>query len=567
MQIFSEGHLPIVSGVYDQLKISEKINEVVSWDKDKCNLSPGQAVKALILNILSGYDPLYMISEFYKDKDVEKLIGKDINYTEINEFAMGRNLDKIYNSDAKKVYAHVVLTALKLEKIDVKAIHWDTTSKSFSGDYERIIPEVQDDEKNPINITFGHSKDYRSDLRQMKFGIGTTKDKLPLFCDVLSGNEDDQKWNGNVIKRIEDELSRVNLSDILHVADSALVTSDNLKEIDDTTYKFISILPGTFNLEAKLIRKAIRKPEDWDDLGTLGSDEKRASTYKIQSFKDVIGEKKYRFVVCHSSQLAEQNIKTVERYIEKEKTETKKAFDKAISKDGYFCEADAQKAIIKFQDKLKLKYHTLKYTMEEHEQIKKRSGVKGRRKKDEIPKTEKVYTFQYQLIENEEKINQSKEETGMFVLITNKLNQEKLSNKELLIEYKDQNSVESTFKVLKSPSYVDSIFLNKPERIEAFSYIMVLAVLLMNLIERRIRENLKGESEEINLLGRRKTFLPTATAMFKVFEQVKVVAIPTELSIQRIIPGGLDENQKRILKLCGLSEELYLGTFSKNKIV
>lgn len=291
MQIFSEGHLPIVSGVYDQLKISEKINEVVSWDKDKCNLSPGQAVKALILNILSGYDPLYMISEFYKDKDVEKLIGKDINYTEINEFAMGRNLDKIYNSDAKKVYAHVVLTALKLEKIDVKAIHWDTTSKSFSGDYERIIPEVQDDEKNPINITFGHSKDYRSDLRQMKFGIGTTKDKLPLFCDVLSGNEDDQKWNGNVIKRIEDELSRVNLSDILHVADSALVTSDNLKEIDDTTYKFISILPGTFNLEAKLIRKAIRKPEDWDDLGTLGSDEKRASTYKIQSFKDVIGEK------------------------------------------------------------------------------------------------------------------------------------------------------------------------------------------------------------------------------------------------------------------------------------
>lgn len=33
MQIFSEGHLPIVSGIYDQLKIGEKIDEVVSWDK------------------------------------------------------------------------------------------------------------------------------------------------------------------------------------------------------------------------------------------------------------------------------------------------------------------------------------------------------------------------------------------------------------------------------------------------------------------------------------------------------------------------------------------------------
>ena len=567
MQIFSEGHLPIVSGVYDQLKIGKKIDEVVSWDKEKCKLSPGEAVKALILNILSGYDPLYMISEFYKDKDVEKLVGESINYTEINEFAIGRNLDKIYDSDAKKVYSHVVLTALKLENIDVKAIHWDTTSKSFSGDYERVIPEVQDDKKYPINITFGHSKDYRRDLKQMKFGVGTTKDKLPLFCDVLSGNEDDKKWNGNVIKRIEEELSSVDLSNILHVADSALVTTDNLKEINDETYKFISRLPGTFSLEAKLIKKAIRTPEKWEDLSTLGKNKKRASKYRIQSFKDVIGEKKYRFVVCNSSNLAEQNMKTLERNIEKEKSETKKAFDKAISRDGYFCEADAQKAILKFEDKLKLKYHTLKYTMQENEQIKKRSGVKGRRKKDEIPETEKVYIFQYELIEDKDKINQRKEEIGMFVLITNELNEENLSNKELLMEYKDQNSVESTFKILKSPSYVDAIFLNKPERIEAFGYVMVLAVLLMNLIERRICENLKLESEEINLLGRRKTFSPTATALFKVFEKVKVVAIPLGVGIQRVIPGGLDENQKRILKLCGLGEEIYLEIFSKNKDV
>lgn len=567
MQIFSEGHLPIVSGIYDQLKVSEKINAVVKWDKEKCKLSPGQAVKALILNILSGYDPLYMISEFYKDKDVEKLLGQNINYTDINEFAMGRNLDKIYDADAKKVYSNVVLTALQLEKIDVKAIHWDTTSKSFSGDYERIIPKIQDDKKAPINITFGHSKDYRRDLKQMKFGVGTTKDKLPLFCDVLNGNEDDKKWNGNVIKRIEDELSSVNLSNILHVADSALVTTDNLKEINDDTYKFISRLPGTFSLEAKLIRKAIRKPDKWEKLGTLGKDKERASKYRIQTFRDVIGEKKYRFVVCHSSNLGEQNIKTLERNIEKEKKEINKVFEKFVSKDGYFCEADAQKAILKFKDKLKLKYHTIKYSMEEQEQIKKRSGVKGRRKKDEIPEKEKVYTFQFELIEDKDKINQCKEETGMFVLITNELKEEILSSKELLVEYKDQNSVESTFKVLKSPAYVNAIFLNKPERIEAFGYIMVLAVLLMSLIERRICENLKPESEEINILGRRKTFSPTATALFKVFEQVKVVAISLESGIQRVIPGGLDENQKRILKLCGLGEEIYLEINSKNKNV
>lgn len=51
-------------------------------------------------------------------------------------------------------------------------------------------------------------------------------------------------------------------------------------------------------------------------------------------------------------------MKTLERNIENEKSETKKAFDKAISKDGYFCEADAQKDIRKFEDKLPyLKIH------------------------------------------------------------------------------------------------------------------------------------------------------------------------------------------------------------------
>lgn len=153
----------------------------------------------------------------------------------------------------------------------------------------------------------------------------------------------------------------------------------------------------------------------------------------------------------------------------------------------------------------------------------------------------------------------------MFILITNELNEENLSNKELLMKYKDQNSVESTFKMLKSPSYVDTIFLNKPERIEAFRYVMILAILLMNLIERWICENLKSESEEITLIGRRKTFSPTATALFKVFEKVKVVAIPLEAGIQRVIPRGLDENQKRILKLCELGEETYLETFSKKQ--
>lgn len=48
-------------------------------------------------------------------------------------------------------------------------------------------------------------------------------------------------------------------------------------------------------------------------------------------------------------------------------------------------------------------------------------------------------------------------------------------------------------------------------------------------------------------------------ALFKFFEQIKVVALPLKLGIQKIVLG-LNENQKRILKLCGLGEEIYDST-------
>jgi transposase len=224
--------------VYDQLNIGNKVDELVEWDQEKCILRPGQAVKALVLNILTDRKPLYRITDFYADKDVEKLIGKGITAAHTNEFCIGRTLDKIYEAGAKKLYSSVSLGALDIEKIEVKSIHWDTTSKSFQGQY--IFPKKIKEDEGPIEITYGYSKDRRNDLKQMKFGIGVTADKIPLIGDVLSGNTDDKTWNGDVIATIKEWLTFVDPAKVLHVADSALVTKDNLLSINEETYKFIS---------------------------------------------------------------------------------------------------------------------------------------------------------------------------------------------------------------------------------------------------------------------------------------------------------------------------------------
>ncbi|NLL06348.1 MAG: DUF4277 domain-containing protein [Clostridiaceae bacterium] len=139
VRILSDGPLPLLSAVYDQLSIGDIVDKFVEWDEDKCFLTPGQALKALVLNILTDRKPLYRISEFYADKDVEKLIGKGVTATHTNEFCIGRMLDKVYDAGSKKLYSSVALTALDIENIEVKSIHWDTTSKSFQWQY--IMPE------------------------------------------------------------------------------------------------------------------------------------------------------------------------------------------------------------------------------------------------------------------------------------------------------------------------------------------------------------------------------------------------------------------------------------------
>ena len=64
-------------------------------------------------------------------------------------------------------------------------------------------------------------------------------------------------------------------------------------------------------------------------------------------------------------------------------------------------------------------------------------------------------------------------------MATNILEEESLSNNEIISEYKAQQSCERGFGFIKDPLFfADSIFLKSPERIEAMAMIMGLCLLV-----------------------------------------------------------------------------------------
>ena len=144
----------------------------------------------------------------------------------------------------------------------------------------------------------------------------------------------------------------------------------------------------------------------------------------------------------------------------------------------------------------------------------------------------------------EHKVGIEKRSSGRFVLATNVLNTEELTNDEMLDRYKEQQSVERGFSFLKDPMFLtDSIFLKSSKRIEALGLIMGLCLLVYTLGQRELRLTLKRMKTGVkNQLGRL-TDRPTLRWIFQCFQSIHV---SFEGGVKQI--SNLTEDRLHLLK-------------------
>jgi len=100
------------------------------------------------------------------------------------------------------------------------------------------------------------------------------------------------------------------------------------------------------------------------------------------------------------------------------------------------------------------------------------------------------YQVNASISENINAIKMAYNSAGRFILATNILEEESLSNDEMLSEYKAQQSCERGFGFIKDPLFfADSIFLKSPERIEAMAMIMGLCLLVYTVFSKRNKKS------------------------------------------------------------------------------
>ena len=131
-----------------------------------------------------------------------------------------------------------------------------------------------------------------------------------------------------------------------------------------------------------------------------------------------------------------------------------------------------------------------------------------------------------------------------------------LGAKELLVEYRNQSVVENRFKFIKDPIYIGPLHIKRKDRLEALCYVALLALALYMILQIRVRNALKYESEPIILAGKKKSFTPTANKILELFASFKVLWLNDGRSMQRQLPQRYYE-LRRVLEMTGFGLDIF----------
>jgi len=77
IESYSVKHLPIVKAYADRLGLVELVNHLVP---SQMELPPGIFFLGMVLDTLSGRNPLYRLEHFFKEQDTELLLSKEVGY-------------------------------------------------------------------------------------------------------------------------------------------------------------------------------------------------------------------------------------------------------------------------------------------------------------------------------------------------------------------------------------------------------------------------------------------------------------------------------------------------------
>jgi transposase len=545
-------HLPLVGAMLRELALQDTLDALIP-PHERNVVTVGECIEALVLTILTGEHALSRVADTLAGYDLEVIFQRPLDAAHFHDNRLGRALDALWTTGLDRVYGAVISRAIRQYALELGRLHTDMTSLKVYGAYERDA-----DEEGPL-VTFGYSRDYRPDLKQLLFGLTVTADGVPVWGHVTDGNRSDSTEHRFHITQRRQHLP--DFGEPLLVADSKFFAGETMALAAEHQFRFVTLVPHTVGLRQELVEApALRAlPLLWEQPGRRRGQLERyhgasvVHPYRWKTEAGEVHELTLRFLVVESTQLAKVKASRLAAAQQAESAQLT-ALERQWQRRTFACEADAQQAAALCLQELSLHSHYLTYTVApEWEPVKR--ATRGRPPK-EAPRPERqVWRVRWHVQEATAAIAAHAQRERRFVLATNVLAPQDLADAALLQAYKGQPAVELSFKWAKNPAAMAPIFLETPTRIAALGCVYLIALLVYTLVEQQIRKSLADRGETLPDRPA-PSQRPTARTVFQLMRNIAVVTLMWAGQYHRQVTT-LNAHQLHVIGLLGYDYAIY----------
>lgn len=526
-------HLGLVAAMCQELGVAKFFDNAHPNQSEHRKISCGQLVVSMLLNGLGFVGrTLHMYPEYFAGKPAERLLGEGIKAEYVNDDALGRCLDQLYETGVSELYQGLSERVVTHLGLPCEGINLDATSLHVDGQY------IDDGaESNAIKLVRGYSRDHRPEFNQVILNLITENQAgIPVYMQAASGNMNDAEGFKQIVKAHIKSLKAAQKSRYF-IADAALYVAETIQSLDEQKQHFITRVPQKITQAKQLIAE---HNSTLFDAITEG--------YSGQWVDSDYGGVKQRWLLIRSGQACQREQNKLDKKMLKTTRQSIKTFTK-LSKQRFACKADANKALNDWKKQQgMLTVHDSKIiSIEVHKKS-------GRPKHGQAP-SRVDYQISGSLACDLQKRTELLAQKGLFILATNDC-AKTLTMDKMLTLYKSQQSVEKGFRFLKSPDFLtSSLYLKKPERIEALLMIMTCCLMIYAALEHKIRQELKAQNLHFPDMKKKPTQRPTARWVFFCFQGIHVLSIDGN---QRHVTN-LQDRHRIILKCLG---DIYLQIYS-----
>jgi transposase len=228
VQSFPLNHHGLIVAVCKDLNLADRIDALLPIHQ-KRKVSPGTSVVAMVLNGLGFTNRrLYLTPQFFAIKPVARLLDAQVNAEDLSDSTLGHTLDDIVEYGVNTLFGSVAFGRALENNLLGSLAHLDSISLSVQGDYSQEPNEIS--EPAIVQLTHGHSKDHRPDLKQtVLFLVVNGPSSIPIWMEAHDGNNSDKSSIHETIRRVYEFQKQIGLeNDFKWVADSALYSKEKL---------------------------------------------------------------------------------------------------------------------------------------------------------------------------------------------------------------------------------------------------------------------------------------------------------------------------------------------------